>query len=178
MKNTKKLLIVALSLLIVSGMAACGSKPAEPIPTHEPMGQSESQAQIPSPLVTYKTAEELEAAVGFSINAPTYLPEGYTANSFTAIGSKLAEIRYQNGEKSITFRMAEGDEDVSGDYNQYSSTQSADVAGTSVSLKGDGETVALATFARDGFSYSLSFESGVQQAEAVKIIESIYGAAK
>ncbi|MEG1206514.1 MAG: iron ABC transporter substrate-binding protein, partial [Angelakisella sp.] len=49
MKATKRLLSIVLSLLMVVGMVACGSKPAEPVPAPAPPAAPAPAAPAPAP---------------------------------------------------------------------------------------------------------------------------------
>lgn len=125
-----------------------------------PMHESESVAQ-------------LQADAPFPLRAPGTLPEGYTVDSTGVIAGIIAQIQYAGPQGEITYRMAEGTDDISGDYNRYSDTKEESVVAYAVTRRGDDGMVRLCTWAYDGYTYALSFDQAVTFETARSIIESI-----
>ena len=119
--------------------------------------------QIPSSWKEYGSASELEQAAGFPVPLPA-LPEGYEAVLYQAIPGQLAEVRFSGGGDTLIYRAGLGTEDMSGDYNVYPAVQTVEEGGVSVTCKGDGDTVSLALWSRDGYSFSLASERGLDMA--------------
>ena len=122
-----------------------------------------SGAQIPSPWEEYGSLSRLEQAAGFPVSLPV-LPEGYEAVLYQAIPGQLAEVRFSGGVDTLIYRAGLGTEDMSGDYNVYPAVQTVEEGGVSVTCKGDGDTVSLALWSRDGYSFSLASERGLDMA--------------
>lgn len=71
--------------------------------------------------------------------------------------------------RTISKGQGEGS-DVSGDNNEYSNASTADLNGTSVTMKGNGDSVNLATWSKDGYSYSISVSPGISEDEMEEMI--------
>lgn len=79
---------------------------------------------------------------------------------YNLLFGELAEIQYIGEEgESLLLRVSKGEEDNSGDYNDYSSQKTLAFAESSVELKGDGDLFVLAIWTRDGAAYSLASEN-------------------
>ena len=79
--------------------------------------------------------------------------------------SGLLEVIFKNGEESITFRKAKGNEDISGDYTLYDSETKVRINGRDVTLKGSDACYTLAIWTDADSSYSLSLSHGKTQWE-------------
>lgn len=78
----------------------------------------------------------------------------------------MFEIIYASGEDEVArVRKAPGADDVSGDYNEYAETESVDVDGVSVTMKGEGGLVSLAVWTTGDYSYALSVEAAISQSD-------------
>lgn len=128
--------------------------------------------QIPSPLTEHSTIEELKKSVEFNFEVPT-APAGYKTSLIQDISGDLAEIRFSNDTNTINYRVSAGSEDNSGINYVYDSTKKITVDGSQITCKGNGETISLAVWEKDGFSYSLSSEEGLNAAQIQNMIESI-----
>lgn len=129
--------------------------------------------QIPNPIVSYDTLADACAAAGFEMTVPEQL-EGYEAPSFQTIDTDLVQVVYESESDSlIMLRKAPGVEDISGDYTDYEWTNFMDVDGLNVMIRGEGETVYLATWTNDGYTYSASFGLGMTQTDAAGLIAAV-----
>ena len=138
------------------------------IPEKENEGEN---AQLPNPFTEHETFEELEKTVAFDVTLPSF-ENSYKATDFIDINRETANIRFSDGKNEITFRKAKGTEDVSGDCNTYSSNKTIKIKNTDVKVRGN-NGVNTATWQKDGFTYSLSFETAVSEADLTKCIENI-----
>lgn len=130
-------------------------------------------SKIPNPLVNYKTLDEARKAVGFSFAVPTSLPANYQMKDIIVINNNLAEIFYQKGNHEILYRTAKGNADISGNYIVYEEVKTVKVGSINVTVKGKEGLISLATWSKDGISYSLSFDEVCDQKSIASIIESI-----
>lgn len=130
-------------------------------------------SQIPNPLVNYKTLDEARKAVGFSFAVPTNLPTNYEMKDIIVISNNLAEIFYQQDNQEILYRAAKGNEDISGNYTVYEEVKTVTVGNTKVTVKGKSGLINLATWTKDGISYSLDFDEACDLKSVTSIIESI-----
>lgn len=134
-------------------------------------GNEGENTQIPNPLTEHETLEELEKTVGFDITLPS-VENNYKATDFIDISGETADVRFSDSKNEITFRKAKGTEDISGDYNTYSSNKTIKVKDTDINVKGN-DGVNTATWQKDGFTYALSFETAVSEADLAKCIENL-----
>lgn len=94
--------------------------------------------------------------------------------SASLIMGSLAQVVYTDGTDTITYRMAEGAEDVSGDYNAYPWTEEADLDGITVTLKGQQEgAVLLAVWTDGAYSYAISCSTPLTAEQAAAIAASV-----
>jgi len=63
--------------------------------------------------------------------------------------------------------------DISGDYTNYDKEQTIAVGDKEILVKGKDETIHLALWNDDRFSYSLSFSKGISQKLLMDILENI-----
>jgi hypothetical protein len=137
-------------------------------------GNAENKTQIPNPLVNYNTVNEARKAAGFDFAVPAIVPDGYKMGDIIVISNDVAEIFYKNGDNQILYRTAKENADISGDYTVYDKVKAFTVGNSDITIKGNaGDNVNLATWTRDGVSFSLSFDQGVDQKVLSTMIRSI-----
>lgn len=128
---------------------------------------------LPNPLVNYSTLDEARKAVGFTFAVPETLPDGYQMKEIIVISNNLAKISYLNGDNQITYRTAKGNADISGDYNVYDKVKTIPVGNTQITVKGKDDSINLATWTKDGTSFSLSFDVPINEKTLSTIIDGI-----
>jgi hypothetical protein len=129
--------------------------------------------QVPNPWVSYKTLGEARKAIGFTFAVPSVLPDGYNMKDIMVIKNDMAEVFYYKGNNSILYRVAKGNKDISGDHTVYTDKKTITVGNIKVNCKGAKGSIKLATWSKDGISYSLSFKEGINDKELAKVIQSI-----
>ncbi len=136
--------------------------------------------QVQPPLTTvtrpvrYQAVAQLAEALPFTLKTPAGLEDKYEITEIAGYNKgEMGEIIYSAADSVITFRTCEGEKDVSGDYNQYEEMEKIEIAGVEVTLSGSGGKVFLATWSRDGLSFSLAFSGGIDADECRAIIESV-----
>lgn len=128
---------------------------------------------LPNPLVNYSTLDEARKAVGFTFAVPATLLDGYQMKDIIVVSNNLAKISYLKGDNQITYRTAKGNADISGDYNVYDKVKTITVGNTQITVKGKGDSINLATWTKDGTSFSLSFDVPVNEKTLSTIIDGI-----
>lgn len=136
--------------------------------------ESENHTEIPNPFTEHASLAELTKAVGFAVTEPQ-LPEGYSRILIQDVDGELAELRYSDGENTITYRVSRGDADNSGNYNVYKESQTLKIKDISVLCRGD-NGICLATWTHGGFSYSISSTASFTTSQITQIVESILNA--
>lgn len=134
-------------------------------------GNEGENTQLSNPLTEHGMLEDLVKTVGFDVTFPSF-ENSYKATDYIDISKETADIRFSDGKNEIIFRKAKGTEDVSGDCNTYSSNKTIKIKNTDVKVRGN-NGVNTATWQKDGFTYSLSFETAVSEADLTKCIENI-----
>lgn len=157
----KKMLLLVVSLTIVLSFAACSTSDessSTPISSEEP--SSQSSTQLPNPIVNYDTLEEAETAVGFTVPLLN-LPEGAQLDHVSVIAGNLVQLDYLNGENTFRYRVAKGEEDISGDYTAYEATGTHTIGDLEVTVKQQDGLTRLALWTSGEFTFSLSFPDGI-----------------
>ena len=131
-------------------------------------------AQIANPMKEYGSAEELSDAVGFTVREIGELPFTVKETLYFTYDDTLAEIRYTGDDQEVYFRKSQGeDEDNSGVYNTYSQTTTITVGDTEITCKGESDAYELAIRKKDGYSYSISLQTGISLEELQAMIETV-----
>lgn len=131
-------------------------------------------AQIANPMKEYGSAEELSDAVGFTVREIGELPFTVKETLYFTYDDTRAEIRYTGDDQEVYFRKSQGeDEDNSGVYNTYSQTTTITVGDTEITCKGESDAYELAIWKKDGYSYSISLQTGISLEELQAMIETV-----
>ena len=96
-------------------------------------------AQIANPFTDTKTLEEAQEIAGFDMQVPDAAAP-YTVVNYRAVEGEMLEIifRDRKGEEGYRIRKAAGEDDISGDYNEYAKEKTIRLSdGTKVTLRGD-----------------------------------------
>lgn len=124
----------------------------------------------------YGGANELSDAFGVELHDITDLPFEVTEQSYEVMFGEFAEINYNgaNGE-NCCIRAGKDTEDISGDYNEYSTVKDTDIDGVTVTFKGDDKRFDLAVWIKDGHFYSVSLSDGTDEQKMTEIVRSVMG---
>lgn len=161
----KKMLAFALSAVMALSLVACGNN-----------GKTGGTSpEIPDPFTECETMDEAAKLAGFDLCAPDAVDgQEKTAIRVLTEGG-LVEVIYGGEDEQVVIRKGEGSEDISGDYNEYSTTETATVDGVEVTLKGDGDKVNLSTFASNGYTYAISSSTGMTKVAMTDLAKAICG---
>lgn len=127
--------------------------------------------EIANPFTDYATYEEAETAAGFSFGVPEALG-GYDSVVYRVAGT-LFEVIYSNDNGNMTARKAPGGWDISGDNSQYTVEVAETLAGVDVTCWGEDESLFLAMWAADGYSYSLAASESMNRADFLGTVETV-----
>ena len=133
-------------------------------------GVENEQVQVANPMTECSSLEEASGITGFDMSVPDNI-SGNDISSIFVYSGTMIEVNY--GDNACYIRKEAGDDDISGDYNEYGFTKTTNIGDDVVTIKGDGELAKLATWTREGFSYALYIDNGVTLEEIGEIIESI-----
>lgn len=132
------------------------------------------QEQVTNPFVTYQSLEEAQEAAGFTLSVPESF-EGAGRREIAVIDGRIIDVTYLDGEDNrvLTIRKGTGEEDISGDYNEYPQEDVTELEGLSVTVRGDGERIFLALWQEKGYSYAVSFDDGGTQDQLKEIMKTV-----
>ncbi|WP_370671420.1 hypothetical protein [Clostridium botulinum] len=121
----------------------------------------------------YKTLEEAEEAMKLKINPVKVLPKGFNIDNIKVILNEIIQIKFSNGQEGITFRAGKGIDNISGNYNEYEIKKTCKVNGINVNIEGHkNKEFNLATWQKEGISYSISLTNSIGKEAILDIIES------
>ena len=158
-------LAACLAVLLVGAMAL-PKFISSPVP-------EESETMVANGMVEVTSKEELSEAVGFPVKSAQSLPFFPQSIYYTSYWGEMAQIDYANGGSTACFRQSLGEEDNSGDWNEYPAQQTITAAGCTVTLKGETGSYTLAIWTDGNYSYSLSLSSGQSESVWQTIIEGV-----
>lgn len=173
---------LALAGTMLFSVVACGGSSSG---TSGDNGSTSQQGeQIPDPFQEFDSAEDAQKAAGFDITVPDPLDGTWKGVYRVDVDGKLIEVIYNQGNpddswEAYRIRKGAGTDDVSGDYNDYAETTEEEVDGKTVTLKGEGGKVTLATWTDGGYSYSISaapdgpFDAGMEKGDVVSLVAAI-----
>lgn len=124
-------------------------------------------------IVEYSSAEELSKAIGFTVKEIQNVPFDVETVQYTAYWKELGEIQYAGQDNTVVLRMAASDEDVSGDYTEYTNIKSFMINDDSVTFKGNDGKYMLAVWQTGGYSYSLQFTKAISEQEMLTTVQSV-----
>ncbi|MBQ5343444.1 MAG: hypothetical protein J6Z24_08310 [Oscillospiraceae bacterium] len=158
----KKLTLLLLCIAAVAALTACAGKQSK----EEPL------MQIPNPFVDYDSLEAAAKAAGFELKAPSSV-EGFSEKVIQVCNGEMIQVIFLNGDDRLFIRKAEGSDDISGDYNEYSDNGTVTVDGNSVTLRGDDGKVSTAVWTSGKYTYSVSFDTPVTEETMIALIGQI-----
>ena len=199
----KRWIALALVLMMTLSLAACGGQGAAQTPANDADAQTEqvpddaaapddsatpddaaepsdnadatlpddATEEIANPFTDYATYAEAETAAGFKFGVPEQLG-GYDTVAYRVAGT-LFEVIYSNDTASLTARKAPGGWNISGDNNQYTTEVVETLAGVDVTCMGEGDTLFLAMWSADDYSYSLGASESVDRMDFLGTVETI-----
>lgn len=133
----------------------------------------ENMLGMPNPYTDHDSLEEAEEDAGFKIQVPDEIC-GAKAAAFRNLGTKMLEVIYYDGDTEVArVRKGTGEDDISGDYNEYEADETVDAADTQVTLKGSADGCALAVWNADGYAYAVSVTKETSKDEILKLVEEI-----
>ena len=81
----------------------------------------------------------------------------------------MIQAFYGEDGNDMLIRKAMGNEDVSGDYNEYAQVETVD----GVTLKGENDVFSLAIWEKDGYTYSISVGEALAQADLLALAAAV-----
>lgn len=135
-------------------------------------GAKAPDTQIANPWKDYESLQQAEDAAGFVFGLAQETQDGSTAEQFRVMNGQLLEVIYRQGDREVTVRKAAGNEDISGDYNEYSTVTLSEYANGSATIR---ENKSILVFT-DQYSWSVYCAEGFAENEVQQWIEAIFKA--
>ena len=171
-------------LMLTGAMLAACSSGQGPSPSAAQNAASPSQSapadsastQIANPFTECATLEEAAQLAGFPLTVPDTLAQQYPICIIRVMKDDMIELIYRNDadEEVLRLRKAKGQEDISGDYNEYPETNTVTVGQRPVTQKGSGGAVSTTTWTEGEYAYAATSAAGMTSAEMVELIEGIH----
>ena len=158
--------LAACLAVLLMGAMALPKFISSPVP-------EESETMVASGMVEVPSKEELSEAVGFPVKSAQSLPFFPQSIYYTSYWGDMAQIDYANGGSTACFRQSLGEEDNSGDWNEYPAKESFTVNGCAVTLKGERDSYTLGIWSDGTYSYSLSLSAGQPASVWESIVEGV-----
>lgn len=155
--------------------ADIGSEHASVVESTSAEQSGAGRVGLANPFVDCKTMEEAQTIAGFETEELGGLPDGYERQAIRAMEGELLELIYRNGEDEIRFRKAKGNQDISGDYNQYEQAKEVSEVDYAVEIKGNDGKYCLAVWENQGFSYSVQLKDAVSEEAIMNVVRSVDG---
>ena len=134
---------------------------------------ADNGTQISNPWIEYKSVDEAKKAVNFEAPVPTKVTDGYKLDYISTLDGELLQIVYRNADdKQISYRVAKGSGDISGDYNVYKDTKTVKAGEVSVTLR-KGDKTSSAIWTNGGMTFALYADGGLSDAEITEVIKNI-----
>ena len=147
--------------MLALSTTACSTSAKEQVTIAE-----KDHVQIPNPFVNCDTLEEAEALTGFKVVLPAEALDGYTTEVITVMDNRMIQVVLSQGENEIVFRKAVGNEDISGDYNEYDAYSTVEIGTLEVHTKGNDGLVNTVSWHDDSYAYSITANIGEVGLEA------------
>lgn len=128
--------------------------------------KEQGSVAVANPFTTCETLTEAEKVAQFSLSIPEELRdcEGILFRAANSPSLQLLEVVFPLEQGEVLLRKAPGSEDISGVYTDFSTETEYCGSELSFTLLGDGEKDFLALWQKDGYSYSIYAEEGVDAA--------------
>ncbi|MCR5736009.1 MAG: hypothetical protein K6G22_15525 [Lachnospiraceae bacterium] len=129
---------------------------------------TEKNTNIANPWIDCATIEDAEKIAGYDIMVPDRI-EGYPDTFIQAVKKEMIQVFYYDAKENedersrVLIRKGVGNEDISGDYNEYSQIESAEMHGINVDLRGNDNLIYNATWYQGGYAYAILSDEGLSR---------------
>ena len=151
----KKWIAIILCGLSVCSLAACASKSA-----------TGGTAEIPNPFVDCATLADAAKLTGFDIVVPDSV-DGFDTRTIQVMDNKMIQVIYTKGDNNLLIRKQAGSDDISGDYSQYSETNTAALGSLQVTMKGEDGMVSVAIWTDGGYTFAVDAQDVPMDVDAI-----------
>lgn len=170
----KKFITIIFFAVMALSFVACSTN--FPLKDNHQKQTSVKNDQIANPYANCKTIADAEKLAGFNVTVPENISEGYIQKLIQVIEKDMVQIFYENGDKKILIRKARGNENISGDYNEYKENNAVIVGNRKVLTRGNDGKVNTAAWVDGEYNYSITAnleKTGLEATTINDIVSSI-----
>ena len=116
---------------------------------------AQERMQIANPWSEFDSLEEAEADALLQIKLPESY-QNFDHRIYRSMHGEMLEIIYQNADGQEGFRIRKSHDvgDISGDYTSYAQEKTLTSGGRSVTIRGNGDTISVATWSNHSLNLS------------------------
>ncbi|MDO5110341.1 MAG: hypothetical protein Q4D59_10460 [Erysipelotrichaceae bacterium] len=134
----------------------------------------EESTSMANPWHTVERIDEAQEAVGFEFSLPVVdLYNGADISYMASDELKIIQVTFQDEGGEICLRKGVGDEDISGDYNDWPDVRELSYGDLTVTVKGSGEDIHTVIWNDSEFSYSITSEGSLNEQAVSALVSSI-----
>lgn len=178
----KKTVLAVIAMIMVMSFTACGNSEEAVSSGKSAANEAISDStQVENPFTEVDSLAEAEKMTGFSMEVPEAMSD-YPDMTIRVMDSRMIEVIYENHaqeteenrDEGFRIRKEKGSDDISGDYREYASTSTEMIDGSEVTFRGEDDTVSVAVWTSDGYSYAVDAEDHpLTVQEMTEIVESV-----
>lgn len=133
------------------------------------------KVQLANPFVECKTLTEAKNLTGFDFVLPNSI-ENYSEKNISVCNNQMIQVVYKNESETqeLVIRKSFGNEDISGDYNNYSLEQKIDVQKVPILAKGNNQKFNCAIWNQNNYSFSVYSSAGLDQKNLIELVSQIH----
>ncbi|WP_405355183.1 hypothetical protein [Ruminococcus sp.] len=122
-------------------------------------------------VIECNSASELSQKAGFEVYDINYIPFNVSSSEYSWCWNEFAQIDYSGNDNVLTYRKVVGNQDISGDYREYSVILNKSINGDNITIKGNEDEYSLAIWQSEEYSYSIYLNQGVDLNSIIKVIQ-------
>lgn len=170
----KKIVNIIMTLTICFSFVSCGNsnKELNPSQNDKKPGMT-SKVEIPNPFIECNTLSEASNITGFDIEIPNIVLNDVKETNIRVMNKEMIEVVYSNDSEKICIRKAMGNEDISGNYNSFEESYEIPVNDLTVTFKGNGGKVNIATWINGEYAFSVDSMKGLTKEDMINMISNI-----
>ena len=166
----KRIFLIMLCITIAFAAASCAPAEEQDQKPPETATDENTGTGIPNPMVEVDTPN-FDEKLGFSINN---WPSAYAYDHIYMIAGAVSEINFIVDGNALSFRTAkESEGEISGVYDPFDTSVLEELAEIQVTIAYTQDQTGLATWIKDGYTFSLYMKSGASAENLGQIAESI-----
>lgn len=130
----------------------------------------ETGTGIPNPFHGFTTLKDAENYAGFDFTVPDSLSADYASVDYDAIQGDLLEVFCYDadGSRVLVLRKGSGTDDISGDYNTYSVSDTLSVNDRKINVRGSGDTISVASWTDGTYAYAIEAQDSPLTADRIR----------